>query len=141
MAWQLVDEVMKREDLGMANKITLLLIADAVNKKDAYTWRSLDFLAKRAGASKRTIIRSVQELERRGLLKIQKGKGRHHANRYQVLLTTNSVTQSPFNARKGDRESRKGDTVSHSPSYYLKERKKSHFFSPGRTRKPVKVAL
>ena len=49
VSWVFVAAAWKYEGLGMVPKLILLALADAVDKKTGYAWRSLDYIAKRKG--------------------------------------------------------------------------------------------
>jgi DNA-binding MarR family transcriptional regulator len=83
MGWKWVALVLERSQVGPVARMVLVAIAERINRQ-GYAWPSLSDLARRSGADRRTVARSLRHLEARGELRIERHDGR--PNRYQLTL-------------------------------------------------------
>lgn len=107
-----------------SDRLVLLAIANHCDKQGRDAYPGLQLIADEARVSKRTAIRSIQNLEEIGELHIERGGGAHNTNRYVIAmgppdegcqvvtvpdpaLPTGTVTSATKN---GDICDRKGDT-------------------------------
>lgn len=113
MSYQAFEWVLHHSDTKGADRLVHLTIAFYAGIDEWDAWPSLDLLAERTLLSRRTVIRSLDNLEDRGYLKRTRGHGRGNPSRYQLLhekvtsTPTKGDTTPPF---KGDILTRKGDT-------------------------------
>lgn len=63
---------------------------------------SLEELADMTGLSKRSVINAIHELERAGLLQVERGRGRNHFSYYALQVPEKVNSSSPFNEEEGE---------------------------------------
>lgn len=84
-------------------KLVLLSLADQANDRDGYCWPTYETIATRCGMNRRTVINTVAELERDGLIRREpryKTGGLHASNAFWInhqalLAAANSDPHSP----------------------------------------------
>jgi hypothetical protein len=72
---------LSRLDMAVAIRLVSLF-----NPRRGYAWPPLDQLAGELGATKRSVIRSIDRLEARGLFDVMRSTGRGHSNEYRPLF-------------------------------------------------------
>ncbi len=86
MAFPLVADVIECAGIGGNAKLLLIVIANFTNAGTGLAWPSVDTLGMKTGLSRATVIRLIGQLERDGLLTIERGGGRLHSSRYQLTI-------------------------------------------------------
>jgi hypothetical protein len=101
------------------DRLVLLALADEANDDGTNAYPSIDRLAHKARANKRTTLRSIQRLEEAGAIRVQRPerKGRGRFNTYVVVMdqpengdTVSPIQPEPEKVRNGDTKVRNGDT-------------------------------
>lgn len=75
-----------KQGIDPMDKLTLLALADYADKDTFETRRSLNAIAEKTGAGRRTVMRSLNRLEAAGLIERQKGD-RATSTLYRILVT------------------------------------------------------
>ena len=104
--------------LTPSENLVLFLLANRHNKDSGLCYPSMSRIAEEGGMARRTVIRAVKSLEKKGLLTIEKTFGKTHHYRLHTSVTVTPVTEShpsqkdtpPVTESHNTR-----DTVSHEP--------------------------
>jgi hypothetical protein len=97
--WQ--ERVAAAADLSPTLRLLALRLALHLNLKSGRCFVGHDTLAKGIGIERRSAMRLVAELERRGWLQVDRGGGRQKANGYRFIIPAETVTgESPFRGRE-----------------------------------------
>lgn len=76
-------------------KLILLILSDCHNAETGACYPSFQFIAKRAGCSVRSVIYSIESLEKDGLISIQKTHGRPNTYRINQCNDCTSANSAP----------------------------------------------
>ena len=94
-------------------KAVLIALCDRASYV-GFCYPSIEDIAYRAGCSKRTVIRAIEELEALGYLSVSRGQGK--LNKYilsaEKLSTTRDSESPKYNIHNGDTQSKSSDTQS-----------------------------
>jgi hypothetical protein len=84
VSWQAVTWVLEFSEAEGYARLVLLSIASHANREGKNAFPSLDTICKEALVSRREVIYSIQALEEKGELKIERGIGRGNPNHYEL---------------------------------------------------------
>lgn len=113
-------------DLSSSEKLVLMLLANRHNKDSGLCYPSMTRISEEGGMARRTVMRAVKSLEKKGLLTIEKTFGKTHHYRLHTSATVAPVTESHQCQRVTPpvTESHNTcDTVSHEPKRTRKKPK------------------
>ena len=100
----------KTRVLMPASKLIACLLLDHFNIGTGACFPSVDTLAKESGYRRRTVFRAIDDLDKRGWIRHERGGGRGNSNRY--LPCFERVTEmSPFPEKTVTTSSQKGDIL------------------------------
>ena len=86
MSVQALSAVLEDSQARLGPRLVMIAIANHANAQGENSFPSLETLADEARMSVRQVIRCIQELEQLGELRVQRGTGRTHSNRYIIQL-------------------------------------------------------
>ena len=106
MGWKWVALVLERSQVGPVARMVLVAIAERINNKRSAGRASLTDLARRSGASRAAVVRSLRLLEARGELRIERRAGQ--PNQYALTLADRSRSETSVGARPVSERDRSG---------------------------------
>jgi hypothetical protein len=108
MSWQAVDAAIQRRQGSPSERLTLIVLCEAVNQKryerdeDTDVWLSQAEVAERVGVSDRQVRRALKSLQEDGAITPQGRIGQRGVRRWKVNVSAFSRRDHVFARRSGD---------------------------------------
>ena len=125
MSYKIVDKIIKSDQFSMTEKMVFIALASFANDDGKNAFPSYDSIAKRSGANKRTVMRTITSLIKKGALKKKTvtKNNINYSNNYKINLRffgsdTESLGSDRESLGGSDRESLGSDRESPKPTIY-----------------------